>query len=153
MIKTNKGFTLIELLVVIAIIGILSSVVLASLSSARNRGKDAAVKSGMASARVQVEILANGGAYSDWCNAVIASTSPGALIAGPSLTPDPTLANIIANITANNSTGIACTLGASGNTIALSAVLPTNTGSWCVDSSGYNTDGTLSTATGGICMP
>ncbi|NCU28847.1 MAG: prepilin-type N-terminal cleavage/methylation domain-containing protein, partial [Candidatus Moranbacteria bacterium] len=30
----NKGFTLIELLVVIAIIGILSSVVLASLNSA-----------------------------------------------------------------------------------------------------------------------
>lgn len=53
----SKGFTLIELLVVIAIIGILSSVVLASLTTARTRGQSASVQSQLSNMRAQAELF------------------------------------------------------------------------------------------------
>jgi len=54
--KNKKGFTLIELLVVIAIIGVLSSVVLTSLNSARAKGRDAKRKVEMTSLQTALEL-------------------------------------------------------------------------------------------------
>lgn len=55
-VKTARAFTLIELLVVIAIIGILSSVVLASLSTARLKSRDARRLSDMRQLQTALEL-------------------------------------------------------------------------------------------------
>lgn len=59
--KTNRGFTLIELLVVIAIIGLLASVVYASLGSARAKGRVAAAQGNMRSVQTAASLCLDDG--------------------------------------------------------------------------------------------
>jgi len=126
--KYQKGFTLIELLVVIAIIGILSSVVLASLNSAREKGANAAAKSGMDGLRAEAVLYLD-----DHNNSYDGMFS------------DPKIASMIANIT-SNADGV--TTSASGTTYAVSADLRGDSGNWCIDSSGAATSSAINSATG-----
>jgi len=62
---SRGGFTLIELLVVIAIIGILASIVLVSLNSARSKGSDTKIISGVRQMRISIEAGYNGSSWAD----------------------------------------------------------------------------------------
>jgi type II secretion system protein G len=80
--KTKRGFTLIELLVVIAIIGILASVVLASLNSARQKARDARRVADLRELQLALEFYAdaNNGQYPSLAGDNAASTSLASLV-------------------------------------------------------------------------
>jgi len=59
MIKQQKGFTLIELLVVIAIIGLLSTLAVVSLNSARSKARDGKRLSEMKNLQTALEMYYN----------------------------------------------------------------------------------------------
>ena len=93
--NNSRGFTLIELLVVIAIIGILSSVVLASLNVARAKARDAFRKSAMKQLQVALELYfdsnnsypSTNGAYWGLSDGGGSRTTSGANAYIPGLTP------------------------------------------------------------------
>ncbi len=141
----KKGFTLIELLVVIAIIGLLSSVVLASLNTARNKGADAAIKQNLAGIRPQAEIFYDtAGSYgtAQPVGACPLVAAVGGSAGAGTLFADATVANQITAAAqsvapANTMANANCVSSAgSGGAWAVSAPLKSNANLWCVDSRG-----------------
>ncbi len=130
----SAGFTLIELLVVIAIIGILSAVVLASLSTARNKGSDAAIQSDLSTIQTQAEIY-----YGSTGNNSYGATQTASCAAtAGTLFADLTIARTITAVDLANGAGaVAC--NSITTTYAVSSALQYGIGGnmfWCVDSTG-----------------
>lgn len=127
-----RGFTLIELLVVIAIIGILSSVVLASLNTARNKGADAAIKSNLSAARAEAEIYydSNGNSYDpQGASNTGVCQATGANVIGDSVN---------AAISASGNGALASSCYADATSWAASVRMKSVTTEWyCVDSTGF----------------
>lgn len=147
----RRGFTLIELLVVIAIIGILSSVVLASLNAARNKGKNAAIQANLSTIRTQAQLYYqnNNNSYGTFQYAGSNPRCPIGTTGQPvrMFNSDPIIKNAIIEADkaaggsgdTSNPSGVWCSLsvtsGSVGYTVTATLASPINgNGYWCVDS-------------------
>lgn len=160
-IKKNKGFTLIELLVVIAIIGVLASIVLVSLNSARDKGKNAAIQKNLQNSIPAAEL------YSHYNTTVLTYTN----VCTTDLSQAKSISNFVlaaAKAYGGSSATVDSTISTAGawntsvchaNATGWAAAVPLKesaSGSgawWCVDNSGASKKITTALAANAIKCP
>lgn len=152
--KFNGGFTLIELLVVIAIIGILASVILASLNSARAKGTDAAIKSDFSNARAQAELFYDSvtpNSYTNVCTTAVASNGILGMITDAAAKGGYTVG--AHNTAPSAPTVVACNDSAVGwaASAPLKSITPTTY--FCIDSTGVTSQKAIVLAAGAVVCP
>jgi len=159
---------LIELLVVIAIIGILSSIILASLNTARAKGADAAIESSLDQLRSQGEIYydSNNNTYGGPSTAVNLCSGPTSTGGVPNSTGSVGFVGYgqqgysilqYATSTAGSPAGQSTTAGTNQCWISSAAwaievpLKTTSSNSWCVDSNGDSKLEVSTPLTGTVC--
>jgi len=160
-INAKGGFTLIELLVVIAIIGILSSIVLVSLNSARKKGTDTRIISDVQQTRTALESGYNGAMYVDLgtgmgnanCNAVVSVNNTGNQVPAACTNtsgPDYSAISAVAADAVAEGGNLFVTTNPTGTAYAIRGMLSSNQSVYfCLDSRGnsnVNDNNTITTA-------
>ena len=138
MAEAARGFTLTELLMVITIMGILAAVAVASLSTARERSVNAAIKSDLNAARSEAGLYstANAGRYTGVC-----TNADG-------------IAAILTSVEERHpkANSVTCNVATDGRTYAVSTPLVGSDIYYCIDSTGAVGEQSLALGSSTACQ-
>jgi len=134
--QKTKGFTLIELLVVIAIIGILSGLIIVSMSGAQNAAKDARIKAAMDQMRSVAEIYKLNAGY--YASGSVMGLSACTATAGSFMVTGGDGMALCTDIQAQNSNTLAiyANISTTAPKYCIQKTLADNSTKWCLDSAG-----------------